>query len=1540
MDWEPMRPLLESLTQDLRPVSTSPGELEDLRSAQLAIAQSVLTGQDAGSFGLTRSTADNTPHTSGDGTSLDNLMSSFTAPTGLQRTLRRIFATTLSPDPHIDIAIGGGQAPSATHGPFLDSFGQRVAIDVFTPIPYTPLRLDAADPPFMYISMPQTVINFQLATIGSGSVWIPASQFGGELDGYVGLKVKSGQLRYSIFLSDVNVTLELQEGINTAGTGGMVDGSAVTPGAVSFRFTRTEMVKFLSADPGEITAFGETVKLQQQQPPSYNIENGRLHFPFTPGKETFEITSSISDLATFTGAAPIAAASWVIPIAISATATFAEALGSGGISLTLGAGVSVLPLGRDSPITCGAGVVITSNSGTLGVAGDAATAPNLAQIVTVGQKKGGGGDSSSVRRSTLTFRNSAPFIFRFIEQENGNKAWSMTTELVASLDQPRTINGARVQYANRAAFILTRDTTAHTTTLTIRSSKDPPLQTQSYAIKNLLLKANLPSDLIAVGQFADGALTSGTLALDSVLRFVLPFLPDPYATNIHYDPRGQQDVGVIGNMTIKLTWDMEHPVTVDLALPPSPLRSLPVKYLPEDDISNLFDPSRIDLTGFADKQNEFNIAEQKGPKLLDLSTNVSQFGVSFPALAEDHTVSGMALQTQAANLRVFALPAVQWEAMVGLDPATGSVDESFSFLYSGPATYIASDSVKLVSIAPRDAIDNVLNGYNASFPPIPVVARFSLPFGIIAIARASRSDVPQPIVMPVQPAFPPPLTGNNRTSLTGGDQISIRVPTPSLTDDIRNTPPLEGAAAYLPGVSNLSVLKPIDDTFNRDFSGNKPKLPVTRVDISGFGESVFSDWRAEVEPGISEVQLDVFTGRTAREVVQMTSIIFPYAIRVVRTITIERMNSGAVVRRDSGWKAASDGEYKFPPPTQPSDTIVTHPGVVRGVTNVTNIRDVKNPKSSLVIFDCSIELEGATAPVPARDQVGYVVLRPGASSNNAGTGPTPTAADYVSVLGSNTLGGPVDAVIDVAGSGFKMRVTSIGVAATAMTNPSGSREFAMAAWGSPIFPGGGQWSFTHHTADDAAPKPIDGNKGVPLVRPGAVGSPPPTAPIPYNFSDPSDILNLDSPRINYSILHAGDSHRLWFQNPSVQLEDLATGLKKGITSRIPPVLADAFALGKSSGIFPPVMSCVPLPPWNPLQPGVFPVPPDPKYTLHLTDANNLLFNPGKLTLDSMRELQKDENFASLVKLSGDLENLSIDTANSAKAWVANLPAVEMITQGAGDAKAEVSRILGGLSSEAGKVTEFLNPQHIFGDALAEVKKVVAFLDSLHILPPFKVSMTNEWSLEISSTMGLEDFFAKIKDHTAGAGAAAEAAMRKILQDFSLSIKSRSTLSTSDTSLKIKVTIKVDSGFGPMALGIAGFDLALGTSGTTMDFSLGVGIGVSFQVGVFGASAYYSQTQTIMANDHGGWGVTATSAIKAHVDILVAQADLFLEATLMLTGGKCPRDGENTIWAWAQVTIALDVSIFWVVNVHVHEQAEWSSRLKGNVCELSEMGAIM
>ncbi|KAJ9656826.1 hypothetical protein H2198_004714 [Neophaeococcomyces mojaviensis] len=1558
MDWNTALPFIAALTQDL--TLTTETTRQQLIEAQQYIARAVLSGQDVNTFGFLSTSNISNPPRVRDPSTLNYLKPQSLPVTNAPNCLRRDFAIKSSVDPRVIYGIAAGQDPSITFGPFLDKFGRVIAIDVFEITTTFPVSFPNSDP-YLYLTMqfepPGTT------SLASGGVWIPARQLvpSAPVNSFVGLKVLRGQLDAQPGPA-AKLTLELAPVF-------IVEGSAASttaPSKVCFLFRqstgRATLVPGLSTG-GAISIFGEQINLQHQQLAAvYEQGLGRVNFPMQCDRSKFGVRQGQFVLGMFQGEISVLNAAWSLPVVVWPKRNFSAPSGPGGFALSLDSGLLILPVGRDTEVSCGISVLIAEPGG-IAIGGAVAVSPDKSSFINVGsQTRAASEDGIPVAaiKSTIAFRTPKQFSFRYIYQLDGNESWSYLPDVFASLDQPRDVNNSRIPFTSPSYTVFTRNKKANVTRCTVEASRalSDDHDLLSFAIRNLVFKTDRINDLYLTGECADNTLQTGVISLNTSLWYTLPILPDPYATNISFDPKMVMEYGSLGSLDFRLRWSRETSFDVDISFPPS--------FDVRRHINVEFSEDPKDLRSFNDilgsVENTYGMPLRDGAVLLDLSTNVSQFGISFNLQMEfvtsdisliadqpQQVVSELALQCPLQNVRVFTLPSVQWEPITLLNQDGTLGPGSYEFSYSGPPTKLQSNSANLTPIAPREVIDQVvLNQSQTSSSEL--VTLFSLPFGTVAVVKAlgySNDVQKSPEVNNERPVFNPPILSAESDSvgvdmlLAGGDQISIkaRIPSQTSANSIApvTSPSLPGTA--VPLYVNLnhssnakSVLGPIiPSVFQNSF---RNMVPLTRIDISGYGESVFSNWNAVVpltEAGISKVYFDVFSGRTSRELVEMTSVLCPYMARVVRTISIERASSGTVFRRDSGWQATSDGDYSIP-----GSDIKTHPGVVLGVSKVTNIRDVNPAAGDVVKFDCLMRLEDGEGfiDVPARDQLGFVVT----GTNNTTLSATettrrnvalPSARDYAWKLLDLPLGGAIDAVVNVGKSGMKTRITSVSVA-PCRKDAQNPVQFAMAAWGSPVLPGEGQWSLAK-TFMDGTVKAVDGLKGVPLIREGLN---PKSIPLdtPYHFADPTDLLKLADPNDRakavrntvYSVVHATDSHRLLF--PDAALDQV----KKGVKSLLPPVLADSFALGTSTGIFPKIANCIPLRKDLNI--------PDEAQLLQLVGGDNMLFNPGKISLDNLtRELQKDGNVASLIQTAGKLVdnvhipsevNVLVDTVKQVQNL--DLKNISMVAQN--EAKKEVNRVIGDIKSAVGKeLTKFVNSNHIFGEALQEVKKVVSFLDTLGVLPPLKVSMTNEWALEISTGMGLKEFLEKIHDP------ATKALMTKFIQDFELAISARSTLSEAKFKLKMHLTIKVDSGFGLMAIGVAGFDLGLSTAtGLSLSLELGVGIGITFTVGPFGASAYYSQSQTVMKSKD-IWGVGATAVVKAHVDLVVATADLCLEAKLMLIGGTChDHETETTIWAWAQVSIALDISIFWVVNVSVHESAEWKSCLKNGGCELEQM----
>ena len=112
-----------------------------------------------------------------------------------------------------------------------------------------------------------------------------------------------------------------------------------------------------------------------------------------------------------------------------------------------------------------------------------------------------------------------------------------------------------------------------------------------------------------------------------------------------------------------------------------------------------------------------------------------------------------------------------------------------------------------------------------------------------------------------------------------------------------------------------STLGPqVHKIFNNEmYVGPKHHVPLEGIELSGYGASMFSHWHDEhaTVASVSQALFDVLVGRTAREVVQVRSILYPFGVRVVRTITLTRAANGYVHRSNSGWRSRERRQVRF-----------------------------------------------------------------------------------------------------------------------------------------------------------------------------------------------------------------------------------------------------------------------------------------------------------------------------------------------------------------------------------------------------------------------------------------------------------------------------------------------------------------------------------------------------------------------------------------------------------------------------------------------------
>ncbi|OOG77070.1 hypothetical protein [Algoriphagus sp. A40] len=654
--------------------------------------------------------------------------------------------------------------------------------------------------------------------------------------------------------------------------------------------------------------------------------------------------------------------------------------------------------------------------------------------------------------------------------------------------------------------------------------------------------------------------------------------------------------------------------------------------------------------------------------LLDVSSNANQMGVSlgapFPTRVKtgiavgrgenvahiEQTsnqmfgVEGMEVVVRSSAARLFMLPQVAWEPVYNLTPPGNNVlgDPPLFFNYypnDGGPSRIANYHGGQVPLAPIPLVKYTLEQYKNQ--KTPVDALFTLSFGLKALAQLSH-DEPRESQKPelnlVKPSFPNDMVGG----------IQIRAIAKDYGKDAMqgagpDSPMFKGFTVQLSNIlgmdgqpNNSSTLgRSVTKIFNGEFftSESTPDIlkkrgvPLSKIDFSGYGASTFSNWlspRAAIAE-TSQARFDIMLGRTGHEVIQVKSILKPWGIRVVRTITLFRTGSGYVYRTDSGWQAESDGlfdfRYKYIDKSLPPEGVdesgntifhtVTvepyelHTGPIRGLFNVTNIQEDGNiaeynvPKAikipqgtkyvdefgewvtnntgaeitkdvilAAVWFDADVKIDNLVQGhknglTPSKKILGYVQLAP--------QGVTIPAANFKALLDlqGGQIGGDVDCVMDLNKSGQLMRITRFDISPSVKANNNAADPiFVAAARGNVLLPKDGSWSVVQHETGTGEVTPLPTYVPVPVVREGkwVEGN-----VVPNNIQT-GKLLRIAHPleilrepignTFNFGFLQSTATQKALFLTPSFKFDT------KKLLSKTPPAFADAYRLMDSSSIFP------------------------------------------------------------------------------------------------------------------------------------------------------------------------------------------------------------------------------------------------------------------------------------------------------------------------------------------------------------------------------------
>lgn len=603
--------------------------------------------------------------------------------------------------------------------------------------------------------------------------------------------------------------------------------------------------------------------------------------------------------------------------------------------------------------------------------------------------------------------------------------------------------------------------------------------------------------------------------------------------------------------------------------------------------------------------------------LLDVSSNANQMGVAFSQqsnflqrlVATKHDINiqgessgtmfpvlvdGMDVVAQGKLAQAFTVPQIAWEPVFNLTPPAIAGDPPYGFDYyssDGIATRLGNLSSKIVPLSPIPMADYLVKSYRNKDDG-RTYAMFNLPFGMLSISMLNNGSVQnvKPDIANVNPAFKDEVTGGIQLELTAGTSWGDPVEGnlfEGYTAQIFNINNADGTSA---GASTLA--KTPTDIYNNEFFLNKdnlpgrPGVPLNRIGISGYGANTFSNWQNKeaLFAQTSQALFNVTMGRTSHEVVQVKSMVYPWGIRVVRTITIFRLANGYVMRIDSGWKAESDGKFDFSwkePVLDGSGKVINkiphdnpfeiHPGIVHGLFDVKNIQEIPkafiqapNLQLQALTFDANVELEniiegGYENRVPSKAVLGYVQVAP------AGHPISPAEFKALLAYESDTIGGTISCIIKVAGIQQRMKLNRFDV--NNSVNAANAPAFVAATRGSVVLPKDGSWSLVQHIRATGEVAPLPEQLSVPLIRVGQWVKdkvvPPSAANELIRLAYPGDLLKApDVSTINFGILQNLNSQKVLFLTPSFKVD------MQSLLSKTPPLMADAYRLLNSKGIFP------------------------------------------------------------------------------------------------------------------------------------------------------------------------------------------------------------------------------------------------------------------------------------------------------------------------------------------------------------------------------------
>jgi hypothetical protein len=1386
----------------------------------------------------------------------------------------------------------------------IDSLRATLSVPKPTPLP---IPIPIHFPPIVTtISRSGTIIGFVITpfgqpaptavtiTLASGTLWVEATLFGSAFastPGFAGIPFSAATMTVtgtvtfsagSIVLDaastlDVNVTSAISQATGPAGDpiGPDFLAGELTPfpsATVALALTGAAIVL---SGVGTATLYGQALTLTPASAPTpapLNFTTPHIAIPTQITQGNFTVVQSKSSEMVMAGSAPTTGAGVVFPIFNAAPTALPQPADAWGIVVATGPGLSAKIAPLTAPLALAGASFALTPARLVGLVSNGAGRAVESYLLWASHPLPSPPPATQPALALPTPRlalSLAPSALVSFSADPTQEISIASVTLTAELDRPLDAAGQRIPVTGPA--LATRIHTATSITVDIGSALAPGANPVfALVAENALMPIASPTLFLLSGTLAQGRI-SGSLSISFPGTAIIPTFPDPYVA-AYDESAGRQEIAGVAAL---VTWSGSNaPVLTITIIPANAAAGAAVVAGPASVIR----------------------PEGLGSRLLDVSTNADLWGIELAVIPGSQlSFSGLQMQAPAADTAVFTVPGISWEPVVGAtNPNLPQWLTAFSPDDGVPTTF-------LVAVTQPATIEPVpaLQQYQTAAGTQATQAGFTLPFGIIAnLFDPGNANGPSYAIPAVQ--FPDQgFTGARVLEITGASVQPLQAHLPgNAVTGFNDTPPAYGAQVL--GTAVPSVAQFWDQDFGP--GGAQAFIPISRIDLSGYGTTLFSDWHdpSLVDVGIIRALFDVLIGRTAHEIITAQTWILPWCIRLQRTITFDRSDGGNMVKHDTGWQAVGPGKFELL-----TGSIL--PGPVASLNSVRNIQFSQTATVTVgtdTYIPCSFDADVAFDPAiqisanglnPAPTAVGTVIQGYAADtvSTPATLNPPVSAAAIIALMQQQgRVTGTTSCIAQLGTTSLKFTVTgtTIGAAVAAGATPM----LQTALFGMPNLSKDGQWSIAQRLKNSSTPQPVATGAPVPLTRGTSAGATPPSGPGTfaadcYRLLDPEDAQSVDTPNTFYALLQGTGTSKTLFEHPLIN--DAGNGLGFGNA----PGLADAGALLGILSLFPDIGSVLQIPSAQ----GGLPIQGDgfkKEFTLGAAASPPQPQPPDRALLDIAIVHLVLSYAAGGTEFSG---TLVLDATPGAPNWSLSLEnlSFEAIVDGLGtDPLITVS---GGFQAGASTKPGFTNLQVDYGSALNAVKDLLTGLSEL------ASSLGGSADLDVGfsgKTLTVQQGFT-LPTIPLGFG---EISNLGINLGFSATIPSDLSFSVGIGSAQnpFQWLVSPLAGTGAIVIGVQG-----GGPAVFIEAGLGLGLGIDLAVASGSASIVVGLSLNVTTT---AVTIAATLTGNAQVDVLggVASASLTLSAAIMITVETSPRQADLA----AQVSVGIHIGICWVINI--------------------------